>query len=102
MAKKNKNPGRGGYYGSAFRLAGECSGSSGRIDAEVTSSEYSSALTRKSISLNSSNRDSFGVPIQILPLSNMLSSERKDLKHRLNMENAVNAREANLKGKEMI
>ncbi|CAN6702864.1 unnamed protein product [Malus baccata var. baccata] len=86
MAKKNKNPGRGGYYGSAFGQAGECSGSSGRIDTEVTGSEDSSAPTRKSISLNSSNRDSFGVPIQIVPLSNMLSSEKKDLKHRLNME----------------
>ncbi|KAM1058484.1 hypothetical protein ACFX1Q_024178 [Malus domestica] len=86
MAKKNKNPGRGGYYGGAFEQAGECSGSSGRIDAEVTGSEDSSAPTRKSISLNSSNRDSFRVPIQILPLSNMLSSERKDLIHRLRME----------------
>ncbi|KAM1084476.1 hypothetical protein ACFX19_023168 [Malus domestica] len=91
MAKKNKNPGRGGYYGSAFGQAGKCSVSSGRIDVEVTGFEDSSALTRKSISLNSSNRDSFGVPIQILPLSNMLSSERKDLKHMLNMENALNA-----------
>ncbi|PQM40124.1 hypothetical protein Pyn_24182 [Prunus yedoensis var. nudiflora] len=38
MAKKNKNPGRGGYYGGAFEQAGECegSGSSGRIDAEIT------------------------------------------------------------------
>ncbi|KAB2635915.1 carbohydrate esterase [Pyrus ussuriensis x Pyrus communis] len=59
-----------------IRQGGECSGSSGRIDAKVTGSEDSSAPTRKSISLNSSNRDSFG---------------RKDLKHRLNMENAMNA-----------
>ncbi|PQP98236.1 hypothetical protein Pyn_29269 [Prunus yedoensis var. nudiflora] len=49
MAKKNKNPGRGGYYGGAFEQAGECegSGSSGRIDAEITASEDSSAPTRK-------------------------------------------------------
>ncbi|XP_068345794.1 transcription factor GTE8-like [Pyrus communis] len=86
MAKKNKNPGRGGYYGGAFEQAGECLGSSGRIDAEVTGSEDSSAPTRKSISLNSSNRDSFHVPIQILPLSSMVSLERKDLIHRLRME----------------
>ncbi|XP_034207796.1 transcription factor GTE8-like isoform X2 [Prunus dulcis] len=88
MAKKNKNPGRGGYYGGAFEQAGECegSGSSGRIDAEITASEDSSAPTRKCISLNSSKRDSFGVPIEVLPLSNMLSSERKDLLHRLRME----------------
>ncbi|KAM1721283.1 hypothetical protein TB2_022381 [Malus domestica] len=91
MAKKNKNPRRGGYYDSAFGQAGKCSGSSERINVEVIGFEDSSALTRKSISLNSSNRDSFGVPIQILPLSNMLSSERKDLKHMLNMENAFNA-----------
>ena len=82
MAKKNKNLGSRRYYGSAFGQAGECSGSSGRIDAELTGLEDSSVPTRKSISLNSSNHDSFGVPIQILPLSNMLSSERKDLKHR--------------------
>lgn len=88
MTKKNRYPRGGGYYGGVFEPAGEyeCSGSSGRIDTEVTVSEGSSAPKRKCISLNSNNRDSFRVPMQVLPLSSMLSSERKDLINRLRTE----------------
>lgn len=86
MAKMNKYP--GGYYGNPLERAGESegSGSSGHIDTEITASEDSSAPTRKCISLNSKNRDAYGVPMEVLPLSNMLPSERKDLKCRLRME----------------
>lgn len=86
MGKKNRYP--GGYYGNTFVTAGELegSGSSGRIDTEITASEDSSAPMRKCISLNSNNCDAFGVPTQVLPLSNMLPSERKELIHRLKME----------------
>ncbi|XP_050380146.1 transcription factor GTE8-like isoform X2 [Argentina anserina] len=88
MAKKNRYPGGGGYYGGVFEPAGEyeCSGSSGRMDAEVTVSEGSSAPKRKCISLNSNNHDSFRVPKQVLPVSSMLSSERKELINRLRTE----------------
>lgn len=86
MEKNNRYP--GGYYANAFGRAGELegSGSSGRIDTEITASEDSSAPMRKCISLNSNNCDAFGVPTQVLPLSNMLPSERKEIIHRLKME----------------
>ncbi|KAL0014498.1 hypothetical protein SO802_001567 [Lithocarpus litseifolius] len=86
VQKNNRYP--GGYYANAFGRAGELegSGSSGRIDTEITASEDSSAPMRKCISLNSNNCDAFGVPTQVLPLSNMLPSERKEIIHRLKME----------------
>lgn len=86
MAKNNKFP--GGYYRNKFETAGELegSGSSGRIDAEITASEDSSVPTRKCINLNSSKQDSFGAPMQILSLSHMSPSERKDLIYRLRLE----------------
>ncbi|KAK6267196.1 hypothetical protein QUC31_018033 [Theobroma cacao] len=78
----------GGYYRGSYEPPGESegSGSSGRIDTEITASEDSSAPTRKCISLNPNKRDTFGAPIQVLSLSNMSQSERKDLIHRLNHE----------------
>ncbi|KAG6720185.1 hypothetical protein I3842_03G046500 [Carya illinoinensis] len=77
-----------GHYGNAFDGAGELegSGSSGRIDTEITASEDSSVPTRKCINLNSNNCDAFGVPMQVLPLSNTLPSERKELIRRLKLE----------------
>lgn len=86
VAKTNKYPGL--YYDNPLERAGESedSGSSGRVDAEMTASEDSNAPTRKCISLNSKNRDAYGVPMQVLPLSNMLQYERKDLKRRLRLE----------------
>ncbi|KAJ0093089.1 hypothetical protein Patl1_26344 [Pistacia atlantica] len=79
----------GGYYrNNAFQTAGESegSGSSGRIDTEITASEDSSAPTRKCINLNSDKQDAFGVPMQILSLSNISPPERKDLLRRLRIE----------------
>ena len=86
VGKKAKYP--GGYYGNAFDTAGESEGSgcSGRIDTELTASEDSSAPMRKCISLNSNNRNTFDVPMQVHSLSNMLPSERKELVHRLKSE----------------
>ncbi|KAL2320250.1 hypothetical protein Fmac_029219 [Flemingia macrophylla] len=78
----------GGYFGNAIDTAGESegSGSSGRIDTEITVSEDSSVPARKSISLNSSCRDAFGAPVQVVRLSNMSISQRKDLVQRLKSE----------------
>ncbi|XWS44048.1 hypothetical protein CRYUN_Cryun15aG0011500 [Craigia yunnanensis] len=78
----------GGYYRGPYKPLGESegSGSSGRIDTEIIASEDSSAPTRKCISLNPDKRDIFGVHIQMLSLSNMSQSERKDLMHRLRYE----------------
>ncbi|KAK4282271.1 hypothetical protein QN277_013668 [Acacia crassicarpa] len=77
-----------GYCGNAVAPAGESegSGSSGQIDTEITVSEDSSVPLRKCISLNSSHRDTFGVPMQVLPLSKLSPFERKDLVHRLRSE----------------
>ncbi|XP_054794111.1 transcription factor GTE8-like isoform X2 [Prosopis cineraria] len=77
-----------GYCGNAVAPAGESegSGSSGQIDTEITVSEDSSVPTRKCISLNSSHRDPFGVPMQVLPLSKLSPFERKDLVRRLRSE----------------
>lgn len=85
MAKNDRFP--GGYY-RAFENQGESegSGSSGRVDMEIAASEDSCVPMRKCINLNSNNRDSFSVPIQVLPLSNISPSERKDLVLRLRME----------------
>lgn len=84
MAKNDRFPGR--YYRDAFETQGESegSGSSGRV--EVAASEDSCAPMRKCINLNSNNCDNFRVPIQVLPLSNISPSERKDLVLRLRME----------------
>ncbi|XP_044465870.1 transcription factor GTE8-like isoform X3 [Mangifera indica] len=78
-----------GYYrNNTFQTAGESegSGSSGRIDTEITPSEDSSAPTRKCININSANQDAFGVPMQILALSKISPPERKDLLKRLRIE----------------
>lgn len=61
-------------------------GSSGRVDTERTASEDSCAPKRKSICLNADGHDRFGVPIQVMSLSKMSSSERKGLGIRLRNE----------------
>ncbi|KAB2609184.1 transcription factor GTE10-like [Pyrus ussuriensis x Pyrus communis] len=61
-------------------------GSSGRVDTEMTASEDSCGPKRKSISLNVDGYDGYGVPMQVLPLSRMSLSERKDLGLRLQLE----------------
>ncbi|KAJ8752033.1 hypothetical protein K2173_001059 [Erythroxylum novogranatense] len=60
-------------------------GSSGRVDAEMTASEDSCAPKRKCINLNTDGYDSL-IPMQVLSLSKMSRSERKDLKLRLKFE----------------
>ncbi|KAK0588593.1 hypothetical protein LWI29_002978 [Acer saccharum] len=89
MGKFNKIS-RGYRRNNAFETAGESegSGSSGRIDTEITASENSSAPMRKHINLNSDKLEAFGVPIQRLSLSSMSPPERKDLirKFRLDLD----------------
>ncbi|KAI3454990.1 hypothetical protein Pfo_011653 [Paulownia fortunei] len=61
-------------------------GSSGRVGAELTASENSSALKRKCINLNVDDYDIFGVPMRILSLSKMSQLERRDLEMSLKSE----------------
>ncbi|GMH01185.1 hypothetical protein Nepgr_003024 [Nepenthes gracilis] len=58
-------------------------GSSGRVDTEMTLSEDSFQPQRKCISLNVDGYDRFGVPTQVISLSKMSKSERKDLELKL-------------------
>ncbi|KAJ9140202.1 hypothetical protein P3X46_030878 [Hevea brasiliensis] len=75
-------------YRHAVETVGESEGfgSSGRVDAEMTASEDSYAPKRKCMSLNLDGYDGFGVPMQVLPLSKMPRSERKDLEFKLKRE----------------
>ncbi|GMP29576.1 hypothetical protein CsSME_00004618 [Camellia sinensis var. sinensis] len=85
MAKNDRLT--GGYStGFAPNYESEGSGSSGRLDTEITASEDSSAPRRKCINLNSAACDGFSAPLQVLPLSKMCTSERKDLVLRLRAE----------------
>ncbi|XP_023530517.1 transcription factor GTE8 isoform X1 [Cucurbita pepo subsp. pepo] len=76
------------YYGhSSFRTGeSEGSGSSGRIDPEIAASEVSSTPMRRCISFNSESCEGLRVPTRVLPLTNLLQSERKDLIYRLRKE----------------
>lgn len=76
------------YGNSSFRTGGESegSGSSGRIDPEIAASEVSSTPMRRCISFNPDARDALRVPTKVLPLTNLLQSERKDLVYRLRKE----------------
>ncbi|KAH1089062.1 hypothetical protein J1N35_016319 [Gossypium stocksii] len=75
-------------YRHAVETMGESEGigSSGRIDTEMTASEGSCAPKRKCIGLNADSYNNFGVPMQVLLLSKMSQSERKNLELRLKME----------------
>lgn len=85
MAKNDRLT--GGYStGFAPNYESEGSGSSGRLDTEITASEDSSAPRRKCINLNSAACDGFSAPLQVLPLSKMSTSERNDLVLRLRAE----------------
>ncbi|CAI0446356.1 unnamed protein product [Linum tenue] len=61
-------------------------GSSGRVETEMITSENSYAPKRKCVSLNLVGYESFGVPMQVLSLSKMSKSERKNLELRLKTE----------------
>ena len=75
-------------YRHAVETMGESEGfgSSIRIDTEVTVSEDSYATKRKCINLNVDGFDGFGVPMQVLSLSRMSRSEKKNLEIKLKVE----------------
>ncbi|XP_017258321.1 transcription factor GTE8 isoform X2 [Daucus carota subsp. sativus] len=55
------------------------SGSSGRIDTEISASENCSAPRKKWIMLNPATKDGFGVPVKVLPLSKLSHPDRQKL-----------------------
>lgn len=71
MEKRNRFPER---YSSSDE-----SGSSGRIDTEISASENSSVPRKKWIMLNPATHDGFGVPVKVLPLSKMSHPDRQNL-----------------------
>ncbi|CAK9176118.1 unnamed protein product [Ilex paraguariensis] len=85
MAKPDRFP-EGYSTGFPPNYESEGSGSSGRIDTDITASEDSNGPRRKCINLNSASRDGFGVPTRVLPLSKLPPSERRDLVVRLRRE----------------
>ncbi|MCD7453126.1 hypothetical protein HAX54_019869 [Datura stramonium] len=78
MARKDKLRG-GGSTGFATNYGSEGSGSSGRFDARIAMSGHSIAPQQRWININSSSHDGFSVPIQVIPLSKLSPSERKNL-----------------------
>ncbi|XP_068664762.1 transcription factor GTE9-like [Aristolochia californica] len=95
MMGKTQRFSKGGYsatfvpdYRHAVENIGESEGfgSSGRFDTEMTASEDSCAPKRKCISLNVDSCDSFSVPIQVLSLSKMSRSDKKELERKLRTE----------------
>ncbi|XP_027101957.1 transcription factor GTE8-like isoform X2 [Coffea arabica] len=64
----------------------EGSGSSARLEAEITASEDSTAPRQKWVDVNSALRDGFDVPVQVVPLSKLSLSEKKSLILRLRSE----------------
>ncbi|KAL3526154.1 hypothetical protein ACH5RR_014526 [Cinchona calisaya] len=75
-------------YSKGFRpnYESEGSGSSARLDAEVTASEDSSTRRQKWINENYASRDGFDVPVQVVPLYKLSLSEKKSLVLRLRSE----------------
>ncbi|XP_058102190.1 transcription factor GTE10-like isoform X2 [Magnolia sinica] len=95
MMGKTHRFSKGGYssgYVTDYRLAVETMGesegfgSSGRVETEVTASEDSCAPKRKCISLNANKCDSFNIPSQVISVSKMSRSERKELGLKLRSE----------------
>ncbi|XP_068657144.1 transcription factor GTE10-like isoform X2 [Aristolochia californica] len=92
MMGKTQRFSKGGYsatfvpdYRHAVENMGESEGfgSSGRLDTEMTASEDSCAPKRKCISLNVDSCDSFSVPIQVLSVSKLSRSDKKELEMKL-------------------
>ncbi|CAN4079131.1 unnamed protein product [Withania somnifera] len=75
MARKEKLSG-GGF---ATNYGSEGSGGSGRFDARFAVSEHSIAPQQRWININSSSHDGFTVPIQVIQLSKLSPTERKNL-----------------------
>ncbi|XP_077211915.1 transcription factor GTE10-like [Tasmannia lanceolata] len=95
MMGKTQRFSRGGYssgfvpdYRLTVETMGESEGfgSSGRVDTEMTASEDSCAPKRKCISLNADKSDGFGVPLQLLSVSKMSKSQKKELQLKLRAE----------------
>ncbi|XP_060194035.1 transcription factor GTE8-like isoform X2 [Lycium barbarum] len=78
MARKDKLRG-GGSAGFATNYGSEGSGSSGRFDPRIAVSGHSIGPQQRWININSSSHDSFAVPIQVIPLSKLSQSERKNM-----------------------
>ncbi|XP_027186513.1 transcription factor GTE9-like [Cicer arietinum] len=79
----------GGYCGNAVETGGvsDGSGTSGRIDTEITVSVEDTRVSgRKCVSLSSGQRGAYGVPMQLVPLSKLSALQRKDLVNRFKSE----------------
>lgn len=85
MSRKDRFP-EGYSTGFHPNFESEGSGSSGRLDAEVTASDDSTAPRAKWIDINSASRDGFNVSVQVVPLSKLSLSEKKNLVLRLRSE----------------
>lgn len=72
MDKKNRFP-------EGYSSSDDESGSSGRIDTEISASENCSVPRKKWIMLNSATKDGFGVPVKVLPLSKLSHPDRENL-----------------------
>ncbi|CAJ2669624.1 unnamed protein product [Trifolium pratense] len=86
MAKSRNS---GGYCGNAVETGGlsDGSGTSGRMDTEMTVSEDDTRVSgRKYGSLNPGRCGAYGVPMQVVPLSKLSARQRKDLEYRLKSE----------------
>lgn len=72
MDKKNRFP-------EGYSSSDDESGSSGRIDTEISASENCSVPRKKWIMLNPAKKDGFGVPVKVLPLSKLSHLDRENL-----------------------
>lgn len=85
MARKNRFA-EGNSVGFGLHCESEGSGSSGRIVAEMTASEDWPAPKQKWIDVNSASRGGFDVPVEVVPLSKLSPSEKKNLILRLRFD----------------
>lgn len=85
MARKNRFA-EGKSVGFGLHCESEGSGSSGRIVAEITASEDWTAPRQKWIDVNSASRGGFDVPLEVVPLSKLSPSEKKNLILRLRFD----------------
>ncbi|KAI4366913.1 hypothetical protein MLD38_022715 [Melastoma candidum] len=86
MVETSRLPGE--YYRDSFISPGESegSGSSGRYEAEFVVSEDSSVPMRKCSESNAKGGAGFQVPSEVVPISGISASTRKNLIHRLRTE----------------
>lgn len=73
MDKKNNR------FPEGYSSSDDKSGSSGRIDTEISASENGSVPRKKWIMLNPVTKDGFGVPVKLLPLSKLSHPDRENL-----------------------